>query len=55
MSRLERATIAAQLEAIAVWVADELAGGQPAKWVAQCAAAACLLVAAQVRDGGGRG
>ncbi len=49
-----RAEAAAELEALAAWVDDMLAGGQPPKWVAQVGAAAARHIAARIRTGRGR-
>ncbi len=45
-----RAEAAAELDALATWVDDMLAGGQPAKWVAQVAASAARHIAARIRS-----
>lgn len=44
--------IAAALDALAGWVADELAGGQPPKWVAMSAEAGAWWLAAAARGNG---
>jgi hypothetical protein len=42
--------IAAALEALARWIDDQLAGGGPAKWVAQQASTAAREIARQARE-----
>lgn len=41
--------LAAQLDALAAWIDDQLAGGAPPKWVAHVAAAAARYIAGIAR------
>jgi hypothetical protein len=48
------AQTAAELDGLAEWIDEELAAGQPPKWIARVAAMAVRYVAAGLRHGGGR-
>jgi antibiotic biosynthesis monooxygenase (ABM) superfamily enzyme len=48
------ARTAAELDGLAEWIDEELAAGQPPKWIARVAAMAVRYIAARLRHGGGR-
>jgi hypothetical protein len=53
MTGVLRVEAAAELQALAGWIDDEIAAGQPPKWVAQVAAMTVRYIAAKLRTRGG--
>lgn len=49
-----RVRAAAELEGLAWWFEDELAGGAPPKYLVKIAVLAIRLIAARLKIGGGR-